>query len=294
MTLKIGIDVGGHLHRLRGRARRRAATHPQDPVHAGGPVDRGGRGTGTDRRVATSAAVAGRVHNRYTNVKPLVPRSRRAGIAGRIDRDGRETEPLDSAGVQQALAAWRAEGVQAVAVCFMNSYANPAHEQAAAEMVRHALPDAYLSVSTDVLPSICFYERVSTTALNAYVGPKLEHYLAQLVDRLTGAGFSGLLLIMQSNGGVISPQAARDKATLTLLSGRACSTSPRTARTAASPPTWVAPVSRPRLPSARHRCRRRLDRLARPGRTVAHGPVKRRRPSRPGLLRARRPAADDH
>jgi N-methylhydantoinase A len=150
-----------------------------------------------------------------------VPRSRRAGIAGRIDRDGRETAPLDVAAVQQALADWRADGVQAVAVCFMNSFANPAHELAAAELVREAMPDAYLSVSTEVLPSIRFYERVSTTALNAYVGPKLEHYLEQLVGRLAGAGFSGLLLIMQSNGGVISPQAAREKAALTLLSGPA-------------------------------------------------------------------------
>lgn len=160
-------------------------------------------------------------NNRYTNVKPLVPRRRRAGIVGRIDRDGRELAPLDLGAVEQALAGWRAEGVQAVAVCFMNAFANPAHERAAAEMVRHAMPDAYLSVSTEVLPSIRFYERVSTTALNAYVGPRLEHYLEQLVERLAGTGFSGLLLIMQSNGGVISPQAAREKAALTLLSGPA-------------------------------------------------------------------------
>jgi N-methylhydantoinase A len=160
-------------------------------------------------------------NNRYTNVKPLVPRSRRAGVAGRMDREGRELAPLDVAAVEQALAAWRAEGVEAVAVCFMNSFANAAHEQAAVEMVRRALPEAYLSVSTEVLPSIRFYERVSTTVLNAYVGPKLEHYLEQLVERLAGAGFAGLLLIMQSNGGVISPQAAREKAALTLLSGPA-------------------------------------------------------------------------
>jgi N-methylhydantoinase A len=160
-------------------------------------------------------------NNRYTNVKPIVPRARRAGIGGRVDRDGRELAPLDVAGVQEALAGWRAEGVQAVAVCFLNSFANPAHEQAAAALVKRALPEAYLSVSTEVLPSIRFYERVSTTVLNAYVGPKLEHYLEQLVDRLAGAGFAGLLLIMQSNGGVISPQAAREKAALTLLSGPA-------------------------------------------------------------------------
>lgn len=160
-------------------------------------------------------------NNRATNVRPLVPRSRRAGIKGRIDRDGAEVEPLSLAQVEAQLAAWRDEGVQAVAVCFMNSFANPAHEQAAAAAVRKAMPGAYLSVSTDVLPSIRFYERVSTTALNAYVGPKLLHYLDQLVARLSGIGFKGLLMIMQSNGGVISPQAARDKAALTLLSGPA-------------------------------------------------------------------------
>lgn len=160
-------------------------------------------------------------NNRATNVKPLVPRVRRIGVPGRLDRDGRELTALDRTAIDQALAGWASEGVEAVAVCFMNSFANPAHEQAAAEMVRRALPRAYLSVSTEVLPSIRFYDRVSTTALNAYVGPKLEHYLEQLVERLAGAGFGGLLLIMQSNGGVISPELARRKAALTLLSGPA-------------------------------------------------------------------------
>lgn len=160
-------------------------------------------------------------NNRATNVRPIVPRSRRAGIRGRMDRDGAEVEALDLAAIEAELAAWKNEGVQAVAICFMNSFANPAHEQAAAAAVRKAMPEAYLSVSTEVLPSIRFYERVSTTALNAYVGPKLLHYLDQLVARLSGIGFKGLLMIMQSNGGVISPQAAREKAALTLLSGPA-------------------------------------------------------------------------
>ncbi|MBX3591303.1 MAG: hydantoinase/oxoprolinase family protein [Burkholderiaceae bacterium] len=160
-------------------------------------------------------------NNRYTNVKPLVPRYLRAGIDGRLDRTGTETVPLDVEGVREAIGLFRREGVQAVSICFMNSFANPAHEQAAAEIVRRELPGAYLSVSTDLLPSIRFYERVSTTALNSYVGPKLNHYLDQLVARLKGIGFGGLLLIMQSNGGVISPQLAREKAALTLLSGPA-------------------------------------------------------------------------
>lgn len=160
-------------------------------------------------------------NNRYTNVKPLVPRYLRAGIAGRLDRNGAQTKPLDLQQVKQALALFKQEGVQAVSICFMNSFANPAHEQAAAELARREMPDAYLSVSTDVLPSIRFYERVSTTVLNSYVGPKLNRYLDQLVGRLKDVGFKGLLLIMQSNGGVISPQLAREKAALTLLSGPA-------------------------------------------------------------------------
>jgi N-methylhydantoinase A len=160
-------------------------------------------------------------NNRYTNVKPLVPRYLRAGITGRLDRDGKETTALDLEQIKQAIALFKQENVSAVSICFMNSFANPAHEQAAAELVKKEMPGAYLSVSTDLLPSIRFYERVSTTALNSYVGPKLNHYLDQLVGRLKGIGFKNLLLIMQSNGGVISPQLAREKAALTLLSGPA-------------------------------------------------------------------------
>ncbi|GAB4178878.1 MAG: hydantoinase/oxoprolinase family protein [Rhodocyclaceae bacterium] len=159
--------------------------------------------------------------NRYTNVEPLVPRRLRIGVRGRLDRHGREIEPLDPDEVREAVALLRREGVEAVAICFMNSFANPAHELAAAEIVRREMPEAYLSVSAELLPSIRFYERVSTTVLNAYVGPKLNGYLDRLVGRLQSAGFRGVLLVMQSNGGVISPRLARDKAVLTLLSGPA-------------------------------------------------------------------------
>lgn len=160
-------------------------------------------------------------NNRATNVRPLVPRALRRGIPGRIDRDGRACQPLDLDAVREAIELFRREDVRSVAICFMNSFANAEHEQAAAELVRREMPDAYLSVSTAVLPSIRFYERVSTTALNAYVGPLLGHYLDQLAGRLAEIGFGGLLLIMQSNGGVISPALARAKAALTLLSGPA-------------------------------------------------------------------------
>ncbi len=159
--------------------------------------------------------------NRCTNVKPLVPRYLRIGVGGRLDRDGREIEPLSLEDIRNGIALFRAENVETVAICFMNAFASPAHERAAAELVRRELPHAYLTVSTALLPTIRFYERVSTTALNSYVGPKLNRYLDRLVTSLDEVGFAGVLLIMQSNGGVMSPQVAREKAALTLLSGPA-------------------------------------------------------------------------
>ncbi len=160
-------------------------------------------------------------NNRYTNVEPLVPRYLRVGVAGRLDRDGKEITPLDLDGVGAAIELFRDQEVEAVSICFMNAFANPAHERKAADLVRRELPGAYLTVSTDLLPSIRFYERISTTALNSYVGPKLDGYLDRLRRRLDEAGFVGVLLIMQSNGGVMTPEVARSSAALTLLSGPA-------------------------------------------------------------------------
>jgi N-methylhydantoinase A len=102
----------------------------------------------------------------------------------------------------------------------MNAYANPGHEQAAA-LVRAELPGAYLSVSAEVLPAIRFQDRISTTALDASVGPKLQRYLERPVERLAETGFGGVLLGMQSNGGVMTPAVARRCDALTLLSGPA-------------------------------------------------------------------------
>ncbi|MDP6342239.1 MAG: hydantoinase/oxoprolinase family protein, partial [Alphaproteobacteria bacterium] len=160
-------------------------------------------------------------NNRYTNVAPLVPRFRRLGIGGRLDRKGRELAPLDLDGVRAAIETFRQQDVAAVAICFMNAFTNPEHEARAAELVRRELPDAYLSVSSDLLPSIRFYDRVSTTVLNAYVGPILNNYIDRLVDRLRQIEFAGVLMIMQSNGGVMAPAVAKEKAALTLLSGPA-------------------------------------------------------------------------
>ncbi len=160
-------------------------------------------------------------NNRFTNVEPLVSRALRCGIGGRLDSTGAELEALSEKEVLEALEFFEAEGVEAIAICFMNSFANPAHEAAAAELVRKQMPDAYLSVSSQLLPTVRFYNRISTTVLNAYVGPILENYLSSLTGRLADAGFDGVLHVMQSNGGVAPPEVARERPATTLLSGPA-------------------------------------------------------------------------
>ncbi len=160
-------------------------------------------------------------NNFYRNAKPLVERWLRWPVEERVAWDGREIEPMSETDVSAALDLFKAEGVEAVALCFMNSFANPSHETAARNMTREAMPDAYVTASVDILPSIRFYDRVSTTALNSYVGPILSRYLKALIRRLADLKFGGVLLIMQSNGGVVSPEIACDRAAMTLLSGPA-------------------------------------------------------------------------
>ena len=160
-------------------------------------------------------------NNRYKNVVPLVPRRLRLPVTERLDYLGGEVTPLDATRVREAAAALAGDGVEAVAVCFMNSFANSAHERKAAAIVKEILPDAYLSISSEVLPVVRFYNRISTTVLNAYVGPVLDEYLGNLIGRLEKAGFNGVLLIMQSNGGVAFPELVRKVPATTLLSGPA-------------------------------------------------------------------------
>lgn len=160
-------------------------------------------------------------NNRYTNVTPLVPRCLRLSIEERLDYKGGVVVPIDETNVLESLERLKKENIESVAICFMNSFANKEHELRAAQIVKEKLPYAYLTVSNQLLPSIRFYDRVSTTVLNSYVGPILRNYLSSLTSKLKDAGFEGVLLIMQSNGGVISPEIAIDRAAATLLSGPA-------------------------------------------------------------------------
>ncbi len=160
-------------------------------------------------------------NNRYTNVEPLVPRYLRYPIEERLDYKGDVVTEINTSDVLHAAELFQEEGVEAIAICFMNSFADNRHESAAAEIITKQLPDTYLTVSSTFLPSIRFYDRISTTVLNSYVGPILKSYLTSLIKKLEDIGFGGILLIMQSNGGVVSPQIAMDNAAVTLLSGPA-------------------------------------------------------------------------
>jgi N-methylhydantoinase A len=160
-------------------------------------------------------------NNRYTNVEPLVPRYLRYPVEERLDYKGDIIASLKESDVLEAVDLFKKECIEAIAICFMNSFANGDHESIAAKIIKEKLPDAYLTVSSDFLPSIRFYDRISTTVLNSYVGPILRNYLTSLIAKLKDVGFKGILLIMQSNGGVVSPQAAMDQAAVTLLSGPA-------------------------------------------------------------------------
>lgn len=140
---------------------------------------------------------------------PLVPRRRRLEVIERMLADGSVDTPLDE---DQALATLRelvADGVTSVAVCLIHSYANPAHEQAIARLVRaHDLP-LDVSLSSDVLPEIQEFERTATTAINAYVRPKMNTYLGRMEEGLAKGGYARPLFLMQSGGGIIAAPAAR-------------------------------------------------------------------------------------
>lgn len=158
---------------------------------------------------------------RVPQPKPLVPRYLRVPIEERYKWNGEEIAPLNENEVRQACKYFKEQGVEAVAVCFLWSFRYPDHEKRAAEIVREELPDAYVCASVDVQPEVREYWRMSTTVLNAYVGPALSKYMVHLVNELKNAGFRGVMLITQSNAGVISPEVACEQAVRTLISGPA-------------------------------------------------------------------------
>lgn len=153
--------------------------------------------------------------------EPLVPRRHRLEVTERIAADGTVLVPLDEDELREAGQALAAAGLTSVAVCFLNSYRNPAHEEAAGRILAEACPDMQVTTSVSVLPVAKEYERTSTAVVNAYVRPVLERYLTRLEEGLRALGVDAPMMVCNSNGALASSQTAREKPVFFISSGRA-------------------------------------------------------------------------
>lgn len=151
----------------------------------------------------------------------LVARHLRLGIEQRTGWDGCELTCLNEVNVRQAVHKLKDEGVSAVAVCYLHAYKNSQHEKRTAEIIREIMPEAYISLSSEVLPQIKEYERVSTTVVNAYVGPAMDRYLSRLRQRLNDNGMMNPLFIILSHGGITTLEEATRLSAAAVLSGPA-------------------------------------------------------------------------
>jgi N-methylhydantoinase A len=151
----------------------------------------------------------------------LVERRLRREVPERLLHDGRVETPLDVAAVRDAVRVLREAGVEAVAICFLYSFLDTAHEKAARRIVGEEFPEAFVSASHEVAPEFREYERLSTTVVNAYLGPVMAFYIRGVAERLMAMGVTATPYLTQSNGGVIGFDAATRLPVRTVLSGRA-------------------------------------------------------------------------
>ena len=138
--------------------------------------------------------------------KQITPRRRRLTVPERVLHDGAIHRPLDEAALREACRKLRLQGVESVAISFLFSFVNPAHEKRAKEIVTQEMQNAHVSVSHEVLPRAPEYDRTSTTIVNAYVGPRVTAYLERLVSRLQKGGYRNQLMVMQASGGVMTKE----------------------------------------------------------------------------------------
>ena len=150
---------------------------------------------------------------------PVVRRRYRLTVPERIGGDGSVLVPLDEDKAREQVRALKEAGVDSVCVCFLFSFLNPEHEQRVAEIVREEFPEAFLSVSSEVIPQYREYERFSTVGLNAYVGPKVATYVARLQEELRALGVRTGLHLMTSASGVATAEAATKRPVNLLMSG---------------------------------------------------------------------------
>ncbi|MGO9360335.1 MAG: hydantoinase/oxoprolinase family protein [Xanthobacteraceae bacterium] len=151
--------------------------------------------------------------------RPLIPREHRFGARGRLTFDGNVLVPLAEADVAHAARQLREAGIVSVAICFLHSYANPAHEQRAAELVRGIWPGVHLVTSEALIPEFREYERLTTTVLNAYLLPGMSDYLAEFSAEVRALGIAAEPLIMSSSGGALRALLAARRPVDTLFSG---------------------------------------------------------------------------
>ena len=158
----------------------------------------------------------------YEKEPPPVPRSRTLEIRERLDPQGSVVTPLDPAQAERELEPLlKRDDVEAVAICFLHSYANPDHERRVAELVRSLAPGLYVAESARIWPEYREFDRASTTVMAAYVGPVVSRYLAGLQDELDRLGVPGSFQVMRSDGGLMSAETARDRPIDLLESGPA-------------------------------------------------------------------------
>ena len=157
----------------------------------------------------------------YVKPPPLAPRNLRFEITERLGPRGEVRIALAEVEIPDLIARIATADVEAVAVCFLHSYANPSHEQIVGAAIRRSLPGVFVTLSSELLPEIREYERTSTTVINAYVGPPVRRYVGSLMSKLKAAGIEAPLLVMQSGGGVLEAELVMDKPALIVECGPA-------------------------------------------------------------------------
>ncbi len=152
---------------------------------------------------------------------PIARRRHRLTVNERVDREGKVLVPLDEKETAKRVQKLKAMDVDSIAVCLFFGFLNPVHEKKISEIIRREHPDAFISLSHEVLPQIREFERVSTTLVNAYTGPKLKRYLERLQAELKSNGFDNEFFVMLSNGGIMNAGYAGSFSVYSLLSGPA-------------------------------------------------------------------------
>ena len=147
----------------------------------------------------------------YEKPLPLVPRNLRFEIDERLDAKGNVLKAPNLKQLDKIIEKIKAEKIESVAICFLHSFINPAHEELVGRVVKESLPDCFVSLSTNILPQKREYERTSTTVINAYVGPPVRDYLGEMIQQLTTKGITERLMVMQSSGGILDAKSCLEK-----------------------------------------------------------------------------------